>query len=135
MAGVSEIILGHGIDLVECARIRDSLERYGHRFERRVFLPDEVAYCQSQKYPERHFAARFAAKEAVSKAFGTGIGSTLGWLDMEVAREESGHPQLILHGRAVAWLKQRGGGRVEISLTHTDHYAAASAILIGYESS
>lgn len=135
MARIPEFVLGHGIDLVECARIGESLQRFGERFERRVFLPDEVAYCRSQKFPERHFAARFAAKEAVSKAFGTGIGSVVGWLDLEVTRDPSGRPQLCLHGGAAAWLDERGGGRVELSLTHTDHYAAASAVLIGYEGS
>src|SRR4029077_8281219 len=75
-------VTGIGVDIVETARIRDSLEKFGDRFLNRCFLPDEIAYCRSMKFPELHFAARFAAKEAISKAFGTGIGKQLGWRDM-----------------------------------------------------
>ncbi len=124
-------VLGTGIDLVECERIEQSLAKFGDRFLNRVFLASEVAYANSQKYPARHLAARFAAKEAVSKAFGTGIGAMLGWHDMEVARRESGEPHLILHGAGLALLRERGGTKVWLSLTHTDHYAAASAVLVG----
>ena len=72
-------VLGVGVDIIETERIERSLERFGERFLHRVFTDGEIAYCQSMKYPARHFAARFAAKEAVSKAFGTGIGKAMGW--------------------------------------------------------
>ena len=68
-------MLGVGVDIIETERIERSLQRFGERFLHRVFTDGEIAYCQSMKYPARHFAARFAAKEAVSKAFGTGIGA------------------------------------------------------------
>jgi len=123
-------VLGTGIDLVECARIAHSLEKYGDRFLNRIFLPSEVAYARSQKFPDRHLAARFAAKEAASKAFGTGIGAELGWKDMEVCRREGGAPFMVLHGGGLDLLRSRGGREVLISLTHTDHYAAASAVLV-----
>ncbi|MDR0533417.1 MAG: holo-ACP synthase [Verrucomicrobiales bacterium] len=127
---MGETILGTGLDLVECERIRQSVEKFGERFLERIFLPGEVAYASHQKYPHRHLAARFAAKEAVSKAFGTGIGERLGWHDMEVSRRENGEPYLQLHANGEKLLRERGAGRVMISLTHTEHYAAATAILI-----
>ena len=123
-------VLGTGIDLVECARIAQSLEKFGDRFLNRIFLPGEVAYARTQKYPDRHLAARFAAKEAASKAFGTGIGAELGWKDMEILRHEGGAPYMVLHGAGIDLLQKRGGREVLISLTHTDHYAAASAVLV-----
>lgn len=123
-------VLGTGIDLVECARIARSMEKFGDRFLDRVFLPGEVAYARSQKHPERHLAARFAAKEAVSKAFGTGIGAELGWKDIEVRRLPGGAPVLVLHDGGLELLRARGASEVMISLTHTDHYAAASAVLV-----
>ena len=89
-------ILGTGIDIVETKRIGESLERFGERFLHRVFLEGEVAYSQSMKFPHLHLAARFAAKEAVSKAFGTGIGKEIGWRDMEIVREPGGQPHVVL---------------------------------------
>src|SRR5207237_8479618 len=83
----SVMILGSGIDIIEVARIRASLERFGERFLRRVLRPDEIGYCFLYKSPAPYVAARFAAKEAVSKAFGTGIGRHLGWQDIEIKRE------------------------------------------------
>ena len=91
------MILGVGIDIIEVARIRSSYERFGERFLNRILLPNEIAYCLSHKVPAPFLAARFAAKEAISKAFGTGIGAQLGWQDMEVGRKESGEPFVILH--------------------------------------
>src|SRR4028118_1796344 len=93
-------VLGIGVDIVETQRIEHSLERFGERFLPRVFPAGEIEYCQSMKYPARHFAARFAAKEAVSKAFGTGIGKSMGWKDIDVHREGSGQPFAVLHGGA-----------------------------------
>lgn len=124
-------VLGTGIDMVETSRIRDSLEKFGERFLNRCFLPDEVAYCRSMKFPELHFAARFAAKEAISKAFGTGIGKQLGWRDMEIRKRDSGEPFVQLHGKGNELATQRGATEVLVSLSHCKDYAAASAILIG----
>src|SRR6185295_4723298 len=92
-----EMILGVGIDIIEVARIAASYERFGERFLNRILHPNEIAYCLSHKAPAPFLAARFAAKEAISKAFGTGIGADLGWQDMEVGRKESGEPFVILH--------------------------------------
>ena len=122
------MILGVGIDLTEVDRVRVSLERFGDRFLLRILTDNEIAYCRQFKQPAPHVAARFAAKEAMSKAFGTGIGTAFGWRDLEVGRQESGEPFAILHGPAED-LRQQRGGRLWLSLTHTAHYATAVAIL------
>ena len=119
------------MDIVETARIRESLAKFGDRFLSRCFLPDEVAYCRQMKFPELHFAARFAAKEALSKAFGTGIGAALGWRDLEIRRKESGEPFVILHGQGNELLTARNGRAVLVSLSHTKDHAAAMAVLEG----
>ena len=125
------MILGTGIDLIEVARIESSYERFGERFLSRILLPGEISYCLSHKKPGPFLAARFAAKEAISKAFGTGIGAQLGWQDMEVARKESGEPFVILHGKGKKLFEERGAKNLLISLSHTEIYATAVAILEG----
>ena len=122
-------VLGIGIDLVENARIQHSIERFGERFLHRVFTAGEIAYCQSMKFPERHFAARFAAKEALSKAFGTGIGKAMGWHDIDIRKKPSGEPFLVLTGGAEDLATQRGVKNALITLSHTDHYAMAVIVL------
>ena len=123
-------IAGTGLDIVETGRIRQSLEQFGERFLNRCFLPGEIAYCQGMKLPELHFAARFAAKEAISKAFGTGIGHELGWRDMEICRRASGEPYVVLHGKGAALARARGVTGVLVSLSHCRDYAAASAVAV-----
>lgn len=124
-------ILGTGIDLVENARIAASIEKFGDRFLHRIFTEGEIAYCASMPNPVPHYAARFAAKEAVSKAFGTGIGKALGWREIEVYRDEAGAPFIRLHGGGGELAAQRGVKQIHVSLTHTDAYAAANALLVG----
>jgi holo-[acyl-carrier protein] synthase len=118
-------ILGIGVDMIEVERIQHSLDRFGERFMKRVFTDGEIAYCQSMKFPARHFAARFAAKEAVSKAFGTGIGKAMGWRDIDVHKKESGEPFLVLHAGAEALAQKRAVKSAWISLSHTEHHAVA----------
>jgi holo-[acyl-carrier protein] synthase len=122
-------VIGIGVDLVECARIEHSLERFGERFLHRVFTPGEIEYSQSMKFPARHLAARFAAKEAVSKAFGTGIGKSMGWKDIDVRRKESGEPYLVLEGGAKKLADERKVSKVLITLSHTEHHAMAVVVL------
>ncbi|MEP6603992.1 MAG: holo-ACP synthase [Spartobacteria bacterium] len=122
-------VIGIGVDFVECARIEHSLERFGDRFLRRVFTDGEIAYSTSMKFPARHLAARFAAKEAVSKAFGTGIGKAMGWRDIDVQNKESGEPFLVLEGGAKELSILRGVTRALITLSHTDHHAMAMIVL------
>ena len=123
------MILGVGIDIIEVARIQASYDKFGERFLSRILRPDEINYCLSHRVPGPFLAARFAAKEAISKAFGTGIGAQLGWQDMEVGRKQSGEPFVILHEGGRKLLEARGGRHVLISLSHTQNYAAAVAIL------
>ena len=125
------MILGIGIDIIEVARIAASHERFGEKFAQRILLPDEIAYCLAHKNPAPFLAARFAAKEAISKSFGTGIGAALGWRDMEIRRKESGEPFVVLHGQGRALFEKRGAQRLLVSLSHTEHYAAATAVLEG----
>jgi holo-[acyl-carrier protein] synthase len=125
------MILGVGIDIIEVARIHSSHERFGERFLKRILRPNEISYCLSHNAPAPFLAARFAAKEAVSKAFGTGIGAQLGWQDIEVGRKESGEPFVILHDSGKKLLADRNARVVLISLSHTQQHAAAVAILEG----
>ena len=123
------MILGTGIDLIEVTRIADSFAKFGERFVNRILLPNEITYCLAHKNPAPFLAVRFAAKEAVSKAFGTGIGAQLGWQDIEIRRKESGEPFVVLHGKGADLFAARAARHLHISLTHTENYAAATAIL------
>ena len=125
------MILGLGIDIIEVARIKASHEKFGERFLNRILRPGEISYCLSYKEPAPFLAARFAAKEAVSKAFGTGIGAKLSWQDIEVCRKESGEPYVVLHDGGQKLLQERGAQHVLVSLSHTQTYAAAVAVLQG----
>jgi len=125
------MIFGIGIDVVEVERIEKSIAEFGKRFVERVFTQEERAYCESQKRPAIHYAARFAAKEAVAKAFGTGIGKELSWLDMEIRRRESGEPEMFLTGAGEQFRKNHNVSQIKISLTHAQHYAAANAVALG----
>lgn len=125
-------IMGTGIDLVENERMLEIIKRWGHKFKDRVFLTEEQEYCDTKAFPCRHYAGRFAVKEAVSKAFGTGFGPHLSWLDIEVARnQESGAPSIKLSERAEEFARGYNTIDILISLTHTKHYAVAHAFLIG----
>ncbi|MDB6057767.1 MAG: phosphopantetheine--protein transferase domain protein [Verrucomicrobiales bacterium] len=123
------MILGTGIDIIEVERIAASYEKFGERFLNRILVAGEVQYCLSHKQPGPFLAARFAAKEAVSKAFGTGIGAQLSWQDIEVKRKESGEPYVVLHGNGLELMKQRGARIVHLTISHTEKHATAMAIL------
>jgi holo-[acyl-carrier protein] synthase len=125
------MILGVGIDIIEVSRIESSYAKFGERFLNRILHAGEIQYCLSHRAPGPFLAARFAAKEAISKAFGTGIGAQLGWQDMEVARKKSGEPFVILHDKGKDLMLARRGTSLRISLSHTQNYAAAVAILEG----
>lgn len=125
------MILGIGTDITEVARIKSSLERFGDSFIQRILRPSEIAYCRTFQEPAQYVAARFAAKEAISKAFGTGIGAQLSWHDMEICRRESGEPFVILHDGGKALFTSRNAKRLLITLSHTHNYATAVAVLEG----
>ncbi|PYJ48767.1 MAG: hypothetical protein DME69_10910 [Verrucomicrobia bacterium] len=122
-------VLGIGVDLVECARIQRSIDRFGDRFLHRVFTNGEIEYSMSMKFPARHLAARFAAKEAVSKAFGTGIGKAMGWRNIDIRKKPSGEPFLVFSGPAQELATQRGVASALITLSHTEHHAVACVVL------
>ena len=124
-------IIGIGVDVVETARIESMLAKYGDRFLNRVYTAAEVAYCVRRNSSAQSFAARFAAKEAVSKAFGTGIGESAGWREIEVCRRESGEPFVLLHGAAERFAQRAGITRVLLTLSHSQNYAVANAIAVG----
>ena len=124
-------ISGVGVDLVSIPRMRDMIERWQDRFLRRVFTEGEIAYCRSRRDPAPHFAARFAAKEAGLKALGTGLQLGVHWRELEVRRERSQAPTLVLSGKSKEIGLVKGGSRMLLSLTHDGDYALAQAILVG----
>lgn len=123
------MIIGSGIDLVEIARIQQSLERYGPRFLNRVFTASEQAYCMRKRHAAESLAARFAAKEAAAKALGTGISRGVNWLEIEVVRESGGRPSIRFHGRAAEFASRLGVVHAALSLTHTASLSMASVVL------
>ncbi len=125
-------IHGIGIDIVEVERISRSIDSLGQRFLDRIFTEAEQAYCRSMgDAASRHFAARFAAKEAISKTLGTGVAGEVSWVEMEVRRDERGQPHVVLHGKTRTYVEGRGIEQIQLSLTHTDSAAAASAVAMG----
>ena len=124
------MIFGIGIDVVEVERVESSISEFGERFVNRIFTESEREYCESQKQPSIHYAARFAAKEAVAKALGTGIGKELTWLDMEIRRRESGEPEVFLSGAGEQFCKDHNLSQIKVSLSHAQHYAAANAMVL-----
>ncbi|MFZ4765964.1 MAG: holo-ACP synthase [Roseimicrobium sp.] len=124
-------IIGLGLDLVEVARIHGLLEKWGPSFKERVFTSGERAYCETHSQPAIHYAARFAAKEAVAKALGTGFTQGVSWQDIEVRRDERGLPSVLLHGETLCLAESLGISGWLLSLTHTETTAAASAVAVG----
>jgi holo-[acyl-carrier protein] synthase len=124
------VLLGLGCDVIEVERIRGVLERQGERFLQRVFTDEERAYCIGRKFAHRHLAARFAAKEAVSKAFTTGIGAELGWKSVSIYHGSRQQPLVRLDEKGRALLAQVGATDVLVSLSHSDTVAMATAALV-----
>jgi holo-[acyl-carrier protein] synthase len=124
------MIFGIGIDVVENARVADAIRRHGDRFIQKIYHAGEAEYCRAMKDPTPHFAARFAAKEAVSKALGTGFAGQFSWKDIEVRRKATGEPFIVLHDGAAELAKRLGIALVLISLSHSRDYAVANAVVI-----
>ncbi|GAB1489935.1 holo-ACP synthase [Opitutaceae bacterium] len=124
------ILLGMGCDLVEIARIQRVLERQGERFLARVFTEEERTYCLAMPHPPKHLAARFAAKEAVSKCFTTGIGAELGWKSISIHHGTRHEPLVRFDEKGEALLRSVGATGVQVSLSHTDAMAMAVAALL-----
>lgn len=124
-------VVGHGVDLVEVARIGAMLDEHGQRFLDRCFTPAEQAYKADTRRRVEHLAARFAAKEAVLKALGTGLTGGIAWTDIEVVAEPNGSPRIALRGAAAAAASVLGVKSWLVSLSHTDAHAMASVIALG----
>jgi holo-[acyl-carrier protein] synthase len=122
------MIFGTGLDIIEIDRIKSSLAKYSPRFEHKIFTAGEINYCQSQVDPGKHFAARFAAKEAVSKSLGTGITHEVGFKDIEVVNQISGKPIVKMGGRGKLLFEKLHLKSIHISISHDRHYAIAHAI-------
>jgi holo-[acyl-carrier protein] synthase len=123
-------VLGVGVDLTEVARIRSAHEKHGASFLAKIFTPAEQALCLAKADPYPSLAARFAAKEAASKAFGTGIGPEFSLTSVGVLNGPEGEPVVELDDKARALLTARGASRLLISLTHTDTLAQAFVVLV-----
>jgi holo-[acyl-carrier protein] synthase len=127
-------IIGTGVDIIEVDRIERALnrERTGARFRARVFTQGEIAYCEARGRPRyESYAARFAAKEAVMKAMGTGWNRNVGWGDIEVVRARGHAPTIVLHGRAAEFARRQKIARFHLSLSHTASDAIAHVIAEG----
>ena len=122
------MIRGLGTDIVEIVRVGEMLDRHGEQFLDRVFRPEEVSYCQQRKAYLQHFAGRWAAKEAVMKAIGTGWSKGVGFRDIEVRSLASGQPTLVLHEEARQTADRLGIGEVLITISHCRAYATATAV-------
>ena len=122
-------VTGIGIDLIECSRIRDVLERHGDRFLERLLTPAEIEYVRGyHKQIVPRLAGRFAAKEAILKVLGTGWRGQIAWRDIEILNDRNGQPHVTLTGECARIARQLGIARVLISITHTENYGAANAM-------
>jgi holo-[acyl-carrier protein] synthase len=119
-------IRGIGVDVVDVQRMKSMLLEQGDAFAGRVFTEAEIAYCRSRKNPHEHFAARFAAKEAVSKAMQKGWSGEFRWKDVEVMNEATGAPKVVLYGELARLL---GETKVHLSLSHTENTVVAFSII------
>jgi holo-[acyl-carrier protein] synthase len=120
------MVRGIGVDIIEIDRIRRSIEETGPRFLEKIYAPAEVAYCNAKAYRYQHFAARFAAKEALSKAVATGWAGEFRWKDVEITNHPSGKPDIVLHGSLKALL---GTARVHLSMSHSDSHVVAMVVI------
>ena len=122
-----------GIDVIEIDRVGEVLARILERFLARVYTPEEIQYCQRRKQATQHFAGRWAAKEAILKALGTGWRRGISWRDIDVRNEPSGKPTVAVRGGAKDVIEQLGIAEIQISISHCRSHATAFAIAIGKE--
>jgi holo-[acyl-carrier protein] synthase len=123
------MIVGTGVDIAEVPRIRETIERFGDRFLRRIFTEGEIRYCERKARRFESYAARFAAKEAGMKALGTGWSRGVRWRDIEVVRPRGQRPTVQFHGQAAAIAAALGTKNIALSITHTSEEALAHVIL------
>lgn len=123
-------IVAHGIDLVDCPRIEQMVQRHGERFIDRVFTQNEQAYAKSSKNEIEKLAGRFAAKEAILKLIGTGWRGKIAWTDIEVVNNASGQPEVAISGQVRKIADELGIEHISVSITHTANFAIASAVAL-----
>ena len=134
MSGESGMpVLGIGTDIVECLRIAKMIDHHGELFLTRVFTPREIEYCSSRKAATQHYAGRWAAKEAILKALGTGWSRGIRWRDMEIRHDAAGKPSVALGGEARELCERLGIGNMLISISHCRMYATALAVAVAAE--
>jgi len=126
-------VVGIGTDIIECLRIAQMIERHGELFINRVFTTHEIQYCQSRKLATQHFAGRWAAKEAILKALGTGWRRGISWRDVEVRNEPGGKPVVALRGGARDVIEKLSIGQVLVSISHCRSHATAYALALGID--
>ncbi len=124
-------IVGIGTDITECLRIARMIERHGELFITRVYTPEEIGYCQSRKQATQHFTGRWAAKEAILKAIGTGWARGITWLDMEIRNEPSGKPVVAVRGGVKDVVEKLGISEILVSISHCHTHATAYAMAVG----
>lgn len=124
------MIVGTGIDIVEVYRMRDAIRKWGDNFLTKIFTRREIEYSNSRRFSPQHFAARFAAKEAVVKAFGEPNKFPIRWTDVEVLNDKEGKPVLEFHKTALTAKRKKRVGTVVLSLSHSKNYAVANVILV-----
>ena len=124
------MILGTGVDIVEVFRMRDAIDKWGESFLGKIFTGKEIAYSNSRRFSSQHFAARFAAKEAVVKAFGEPRKSPIRWTDIEVLNDDEGKPVIEFHYDALNLKNKKRIGNVIVSMSHSKNYAIANVILL-----
>src|SRR4029078_7632572 len=124
-------ILGTGIDIIECLRIAQMIERHGELFITRVYTDHEIEYCSARKADTQHFAGRWAAKEAVLKALGTGWRKGISWRDVEIRNEPGGNPTVALRGGARDVVEELGITQMLVSISHCRSHATAYALAQG----
>ena len=124
-------VLGIGTDIVECLRIAQMIERHAEQFIARVYTEHEIEYCAARKAATQHYAGRWAAKEAVLKAIGTGWVRGISWRDVEVRNDGAGRPSIVLTGRALDIARGQGIQNVMISISHCRSHATAYAVATG----
>ena len=123
--------IGIGCDIIECLRIAQMIERHGELFIERVYTPHEIGYCSSRKAATQHYAGRWAAKEAVLKAIGTGWIRGITWRDIEVQNDDRGRPSILLSGGAADAAHRQGIEEIQISISHCRTHAIAYATAVG----
>ena len=124
-------VIGIGTDIVECLRIESMIEKHDDLFLRRVYTQWEIDYCNQRKSAVQHFAGRWAAKEAILKAMGTGWAKGIQWTDLEIRNEVGGRPFVQLVGQAQMICEQKGISQILISLSHCSQFATAFATAVG----